>query len=88
LMFVTDFERATAGAESFDECAFLNPTRTGVLVEMVFQMGVAGVAEFKNFLAAIRSRDWDTAANEMLDSKWAKQTPERANALSEIFRHG
>ena len=32
-------------------------------------------------------RDWNRAADEMLDSRWAKQTPNRANELSEIVRN-
>ena len=43
-------------------------------------------SSLKGFKKAIKEEDWDTAADEMLDSKWAKQTPERANELSSIIR--
>jgi lysozyme len=55
---------------------------------MCFQMGRSGVANFKKFLAAAERKDWDAASGEMLDSKWAKQTPGRAKKLADIFRTG
>ena len=57
-----------------------------VLVEMVFQLGPTGVSKFKKFLSALGNQNYDTAANEMLDSKWARQTPNRANRLAERVR--
>jgi lysozyme len=55
---------------------------------MVFQMGVAGVSKFKRFLAAALAEDWQRAHDEMLDSKWAKQTPSRAKELARVFIEG
>ena len=63
----------------------LNETRYAVILSMVFQMGGAGVRKFKNFVKAVKTQDWDTAAEEMIyanpkvkrHSKWYKQTPER-----------
>jgi lysozyme len=52
-----------------------------VLVEMSYQMGVHGVLNFQNMLAAINEGDYQKAAKEGLDSKWAKQTPSRAKKL-------
>lgn len=57
-----------------------------VLIEMSFQMGVDGVLKFKKTIAALQSDDFDTAADEMLDSRWAKQTPSRAIYLADIVR--
>ena len=58
----------------------------GVLMEMCYQLGVYGVSKFKKALKAMQNRDWDRAADEMLDSKWARQTPNRAKDLSNIIR--
>ena len=57
-----------------------------VLTEMAFQMGLRGVRNFKKMWAALEQKDYATAADEMLDSKWASQTPNRAKALSQIIR--
>ena len=88
LMFSNDLRRARGNAMKFECYADLDPMRQGVLTEMVFQMGFAGVSKFKKFLAAANNHDWATAAEEMLDSKWAKQTPERAKSLAKLFLRG
>ena len=58
----------------------------GVLVEMSYQMGLSGVCKFKKALHAMQMFQWKLAATELLDSRWAKQTPNRAKELSDIIR--
>lgn len=60
----------------------LDPARRGVLVNMAFQMGISGLLGFKNTLALIERGEYEKASREMLGSKWAQQTPARANRLS------
>lgn len=88
LMFENDLRRAVEGSKTFLCYTGLDDTRRGVLTEMVFQMGVAGVSKFKKFLNAAAQHDWQNAHDEMLDSKWAKQTPGRAKELAGIFLTG
>ena len=57
-----------------------------VIANMVYQLGVGGVLKFKKMWAALKDKDYQKAADEMLDSKWAKQTPNRAKRLVEIMR--
>ena len=52
-----------------------------ILCEMIFQMGYSGVGKFKNMIKALQNRDYTKASIEMLDSRWAKQTPNRAKEL-------
>ena len=55
-----------------------------VLVNMCFQLGQGGLSKFKkNFKTAVEDYQWQRASEEMLDSRWAGQTPERAQRLSE-----
>ena len=54
-----------------------------ILCEMIFQMGYSGVGKFKNMVKALQNRDYTKASIEMLDSRWAKQTPNRAKELSD-----
>ena len=63
-------------------------TRAGVLIEMVFQMGMAGVLGFRKMFRAIAQENWDEAADQMLDSKWHTQTPGRCQTLAQIMRTG
>ena len=53
-----------------------------VVMEMCYQLGVTGVSKFKKTLAHLQNKRWEEASVEMLDSLWAKQTPNRAKELS------
>ena len=66
----------------------LDEVRRGVLVGMAYQLGVGGVLKFKGTLGAIQRGDWDAAVWGMLGSKWARQTPERAQRSAEAMRSG
>ena len=66
----------------------LSEPRQAVLINMAFQMGVAGLLSFKQTLAAIRDQHFAHAANLMLDSLWAKQTPARARRMSRQMETG
>lgn len=57
------------------------------LTNMAFQMGVAGVLAFKNTLMYIRRKDYATAYTNGLQSKWAKQTPARANRVLTLIKN-
>lgn len=54
-----------------------------VISEMAYQMGINGVLGFKNTLAMLQAKKYKDAASNMLLSKWAKQTPNRAKELSD-----
>jgi lysozyme len=55
--------------------------RQGVLLNMAFQMGVTGLLKFKKALKAYTNHDYETCAREILDSRYAKQTPHRAQEM-------
>ena len=57
-----------------------------IVIEMAYQMGVSGMLGFKNTLKLIENKEYLKASNNMLKSKWAKQTPNRAKKLSDILR--
>jgi len=58
-----------------------------VVLNMCYQLGVTGVSKFRKAISALQEGEWDEAANEMLDSLWARQTPNRAKELSDIVRN-
>jgi len=66
----------------------LNNVRQNVLLNMCFQMGISGLLKFKKFLSSLEKQDFDNAAEEMLKSKWAGQTPNRAKELSGVIKKG
>lgn len=66
----------------------LDDTRKGVLANMAFQLGVAGLLGFKNTLEQVRLGNYSVASEMMLQSKWAQQTPERAKRLAKQMNEG
>lgn len=66
----------------------LNRPRQMAIENMCFQMGVGGVAKFRNALAAMKAKDWQTAYNELRNSTWANQTPGRSSRVSKIVLVG
>lgn len=56
-----------------------------VLVNMRFQLGSYGFRAFKNMINAVENQDWDWMINEMKDSLWYTQTPNRANRLIKLI---
>jgi len=61
--------------------------RQRVLIDMGM-MGVPRLLGFKKMIDALKEKDFQTAAAEMLDSKWAKQVLTRADRLAEMMRTG
>lgn len=68
--------------------ASLDPVRQGVLVQMVYQMGLAGVLGFRATLAALAAGNWQAAADDMRASHWAEETPGRADRLARVIETG
>lgn len=57
-----------------------------ILIEMSYQMGVNGVLKFKKMWQALKNEDYIEASIQMLDSRWAIQTPNRANQLAKTMK--
>ena len=83
-----DLNSAIKEAESLPFFASLNEPRQAVIVDMVFNLGLPRFGMFKKMIAAIECEHWHVAANEMLNSRWARQVGKRANTLSEMMRLG
>jgi lysozyme len=75
-------ERRTALNAALPWFKTLDPVRQDALLNMAYQLGVGGLLDFKTTLARVRDQRYADAANSMLDSLWAKQTPARAKRLA------
>ena len=62
--------------------------RRVALLSMAFNMGGPRLAGFRQMRAAIAAGDWDRAAAEALDSRWARQTGKRAGHIAAMLRSG
>lgn len=59
--------------------AVCNEPRQAILISMAYQIGADGLSKFTNTLKYVATQNWHAAQAGMLASKWAKQTPNRAN---------
>ena len=83
-LFEEDVQIAIQGCQAiYDNWDDLPQEVRHVLVNMCFQLGQGGLSRFKNMNSAITEQLWNRVAEEMLDSRWARQTPERAQRLSQ-----
>ena len=64
----------------------INDEAKGVIINMCYQLGIRGFSKFKKTIYLLETEQYEEASVEMLDSLWAKQTPNRAKELSEKLR--
>jgi len=58
-----------------------------IIANMMFNMGYTRLSKFKGMKRGVDTRDWNEAADEMVDSRWYKQVTKRANRLVERMRN-
>jgi lysozyme len=90
-----DYLLDTDLASSLKQCAArfefwptLNDARQNALAEMAFNLGIDKLCEFKKMIDAMRQSNWQLAAQEGLNSLWAKQVGERAARLMKLLEFG
>ena len=84
-----DIKRKTDGLnDALPWFHLLDEARQAVLIQMAFQMGVKGLLAFSTTLSHVRVGRYAEAAVAMLESLWARQTPERAARLSKQMETG
>jgi lysozyme len=86
LVFEKDFEMSLNDANKILEGKPVNHIARECVIEMVFQLGIGGVSKFKKMWLALDKEDYGEASFQMMDSLWAKQTPNRAEKLSQKMR--
>ena len=57
-----------------------------IIANMMFNMGRPRLSKFKGMKAGVDAQDWNKAADEMIDSAWYKQVPNRAGRLVKRMR--
>ncbi|ELC0802408.1 TPA: glycoside hydrolase family protein [Klebsiella pneumoniae] len=90
-LFNLDISRALRDIERSELSSIYiqtNGPRRAALVNLTFQLGLAGVLKFRKMIQYLKVGNYEAAADEGLDSKWARQTPNRARRVSEVIRTG
>ena len=84
-----DSERMAASCEkAFSYWHNVSANIRETVIMLCFQMGVAGFQKFRNTNRYIDEGDFEAAADELLDSKFAQQTPARAERMAARLRAG
>jgi len=58
-----------------------------IIANMMFNMGRPRLSKFKGMKRGVDARDWNDAADEMVDSQWYRQVTNRADRLVERMRN-
>lgn len=88
-LLANDIKKVVAQvSEKFKWFKNLSPARQEVVINMAFNLGVSGFSSFKNTIRFLESGQFDQAAIEMLESKWASQVGNRAKELSKMMLEG
>ena len=66
----------------------LNEARQDAMIDICFNLGLTRLRGFVNALEAMSREQFDVAADEFMDSRWATQVGNRANEITEMIRVG
>ena len=64
----------------------LSEERKTIIISMTYQMGLVGILNFQKMWIALSEGNFEEAAKEMLDSRWAKQTQGRAERHAQVMK--
>ena len=84
-----DLQEAITNANALmdkHDCGDIDDQAKEIIIEMVFQLGMTGVSKFRKMWDALSEKNYIGASFEMLDSRWAKQTPNRAKDMAQIMK--
>ena len=62
--------------------------RKRIIINMAYNIGISGLLRFRNMIAAIRNKDFNEAADEMVNSNWYDQVGSRSVRLVKMMRNG
>ncbi len=87
-MLRNDIRDVMEQLEKYEWYTKLDPIRQKVMIDMAYNLGMTGLLKFRKMIAAIELGDYGAAADQMLDSRWARQVKTRAERLAEMMRTG
>jgi lysozyme len=89
MLLLNDIERAgRLLKDKFPWTMELDEVRFAALINFTFNVGIGTVSKFVNAMALLKAGNYDTAADEFLQSRWASQVGHRALEVSEQIRTG
>lgn len=87
-LLLHDISRVLGELESQEWYHGLTGARRRAIANMCFNLGLPGLLQFRRMIAAIEAADWEGAAAELLDSRYARQVGDRADRLARMLETG
>lgn len=88
-LLLNDISRCAEELEgAFKWFASLDPVRRNAMINLCFNVGLPRLKGFVKALAAMEAQDYEEAAKEFYDSRWAKQVGNRAIEVCGMIRTG
>lgn len=87
-LLFNDIRDAYTDLERVVDVRTLSENRLHAFIDMMFNLGLPRFMSFRRMLKAVREEDWFQAAEEMMDSRWARQVGNRAKTLALMVRDG
>lgn len=89
MLLMNDIKRAEVQLlDKFPWTSELDEVRFSALINFTFNVGIGTVSKFVNAMALLKDGSYDMAADEFLNSRWAKQVGQRAVDVTEQIRTG
>jgi lysozyme len=88
LFLDADINSAIRDCTGFPWFPDLDPVRQRAIVDLCFNIGLPRLRGFTKMLTAMARSEWDAAAHELLDSRYAEQVGKRARTLAAMLRTG
>lgn len=87
-IFYDDVDDHMKFLTSFDWYLELDENRKCALFDMAFNLGDKNFEKFEQMIEALKEKDFERAAQEILNSQYAKELPDRAHDISTIIQTG
>lgn len=88
IMFQNDLTVAVNSLKQYSWFLVQPDSIKRALINMCFNVGLSRLLGFRKMIDALIHRDYTRAAQEALNSKWARQVPNRAKDIAVMLRTG
>lgn len=88
LMYRNDVQEVKSDLQPYKWATEHDNIRKLVIIDMCFNLGLTKLLKFKKLIAALESKLYTQAADEMMDSRWARQVGVRADRLFYMMMTG
>lgn len=88
-LLINDVQRCIEELDgAFEWFKNLDEVRREAMINLCFNLGLTKLRKFVNALEAMKQRNYNKAATEFLNSKWANQVGERSREVAQMIRTG